>query len=72
MSDSIKYVIDESRIPKAWFNIAADSPKPLPPALHPGAQKPRGPDDLAPLFPVALIMREDSIQPGYLARPARY
>ncbi len=62
MSDSIKYVLDESRIPKVWYNLAADLPKPLPPALHPGTQKPLGPDDLAPLFPMALIMQEVSTE----------
>ena len=62
MSDSIKYVLDESRIPRVWYNLAADLPKPLPPALHPGTQKPLGPDDLAPLFPMALIMQEVSTE----------
>jgi tryptophan synthase beta chain len=62
MSDSIKYVLDESKIPKAWYNIAADLPKPLPPALHPGTQQPLGPDDLAPLFPMELIMQEVSTE----------
>jgi tryptophan synthase beta chain len=62
MSDTIKYVLDETRIPKTWYNLAADLPKPLPPALHPGTQKPLGPDDLAPLFPMALIMQEVSIE----------
>ena len=62
MSDSIKYVLDESRIPKVWYNLAADLPKPLPPVLHPGTQKPLGPDDLAPLFPMALIMQEVSTE----------
>jgi tryptophan synthase beta chain len=58
MSDPIKYVLDESRIPKFWYNLAADLPKPLPPVLHPGTHQPLGPDDLAPLFPMALIMQE--------------
>jgi tryptophan synthase beta chain len=62
MSDSIKYMLDESRIPKVWYNLAADLPKPLPPVLHPGTQKPLGPDDLAPLFPMALIMQEVSTE----------
>lgn len=62
MSDSIKYLLDESRIPKVWYNLAADLPKPLPPVLHPGTQKPLGPDDLAPLFPMALIMQEVSTE----------
>ncbi|HSD44450.1 MAG TPA: TrpB-like pyridoxal phosphate-dependent enzyme [Burkholderiales bacterium] len=58
MTDSVKYVLDESRIPKHWYNIQADLPKPLPPVLHPGTLKPLGPDDLAPLFPMELIIQE--------------
>ena len=55
MSDKIKYFLEESKMPKTWYNIAADLPKPLSPVLHPGTLKPIGPDDLAPLFPMALI-----------------
>jgi tryptophan synthase beta chain len=62
MTDSVKYVLDESRIPKHWYNLAADLPKPLPPVLHPGTLQPLGPDDLAPLFPMALIMQEVSTE----------
>ncbi|MBI2186907.1 MAG: TrpB-like pyridoxal phosphate-dependent enzyme [Acidobacteria bacterium] len=58
MSDSIKYVLDESRIPRQWYNLAADLPEPLPPVLHPGTLQPIGPADLAPLFPMALILQE--------------
>ena len=58
MSDTIKYVLDESRIPKAWYNIVADLPAPPPPVLHPGTLQPVGPDDLAPLFPMELIQQE--------------
>ena len=60
MSDIIKYLLPEDRIPRAWYNIAADLPSPLPPPLHPGTGKPIGPDDLAPLFPMALIAQEVS------------
>ncbi len=62
MSDSIKYMLDESCIPKVWYNLAADLPKPLPPVLHPGTHQPVGPGDLAPLFPMALIMQEVSTE----------
>ena len=62
MSDPIKYVLDETRIPKNWYNLAADLPKPLPPVLHPGTGQPIGPGDLAPLFPMALIMQEVSTE----------
>jgi len=62
MSDTVKFNLDESRIPKIWYNLAADLPKPLSPVLHPGTGQPIGPDDLAPLFPMALIMQEVSTE----------
>ena len=55
-----KFVLDESRIPRSWYNIAADLPVPPSPYLHPGTLEPIGPDDLAPLFPMALIGQEVS------------
>ena len=55
-----KFILGEERIPKSWYNLAADLPVPLPPVLHPGTMKPVGPDDLAPLFPMSLIMQEVS------------
>ena len=60
MSDKTKYLLEENKMPKTWYNIAADLPKPLSPVLHPGTLKPIGPDDLAPLFPMALIGQEVS------------
>ena len=62
MSDTLKYTLSEERIPKSWYNIASDLPAPLPPVLHPGTLKPVGPDDLAPLFPMALIGQEVSTE----------
>ncbi len=60
MTDSTKYLLDEGQIPKAWYNVAADLPEPPAPVLHPGTGQPIGPDDLAPLFPMALIGQEVS------------
>ena len=60
MSEQVKYVLDESRLPEAWYNIAADLQSPPPPVLHPGTGQPVGPDDLAPLFPMAIIGQEVS------------
>jgi tryptophan synthase beta chain len=57
-----KFVLDESRIPRAWYNIVADLPVPLFPVLHPATRQPIGPDDLAPLFPMALIGQEVSTE----------
>jgi tryptophan synthase beta chain len=60
MSEQTKYLLDESRLPEAWYNIAADLPVAPPPPLHPGTGLPIGPGDLAPLFPMSLIMQEVS------------
>ncbi len=62
MGESVKYQMSEERIPRAWYNIAADLPAPPPPVLHPGTGKPIGPDDLSPLFPMALIGQEVSTE----------
>ena len=62
MNDTVKYLLDETDMPKFWYNIAADLPSPLPAVLHPGTLQPIGPDDLAPLFPMALIMQEVSTE----------
>ena len=60
--DATKILLSEQEIPKAWYNIAADLPVPLPPVIHPGTKQPIGPADLAPLFPMALIMQEVSTE----------
>ncbi|MFO1189629.1 MAG: TrpB-like pyridoxal phosphate-dependent enzyme [Alphaproteobacteria bacterium] len=60
MTDSLKYLLAEKDIPTHWYNIVADLPEPPPPPLHPGTGQPLGPADLAPLFPMALIMQEVS------------
>jgi tryptophan synthase beta chain len=57
-SDSIKYLLSEDRIPRDWYNLIADLPSPPPPVLNPGTHQPVGPDDLAPLFPMSLILQE--------------
>ncbi len=49
-------------VPTHWYNLAADLPEPVPPHLHPGTREPLGPDDLAPLFPMALIAQEVSTE----------
>jgi tryptophan synthase beta chain len=58
MAETVKYLLDETRIPTTWYNLAADLPSLPPPPLHPGTKQPIGPDDLSPLFPMALIGQE--------------
>ena len=55
-----KFLLDEKEMPTSWYNILPDLPQPLPAVLHPGTGKPVTPDDLAPLFAMALIMQEFS------------
>jgi tryptophan synthase beta chain len=59
-SDRYKYLLDESRLPKAWYNINADLPVPPEPVLHPGTLEPVTPEFLNMLFPMNLIMQEVS------------
>jgi len=62
MADSVKFILDENEIPKAWYNIVSDLPEPPAPVMHPGTGQPVGPDDLAPLFTMAAIMQEVSAE----------
>jgi len=62
MSDPVKYLLDEEHLPRFWYNINADLPKPLDPVLHPGTQQPITPDDLAVIFPRAVIEQEMSTE----------
>lgn len=53
-----KITLPESDLPTHWYNIVPDLPTRPPPVLHPGTHEPVGPDDLAPLFPMDLILQE--------------
>ena len=68
MTMQTKILLDESEIPTRWYNVIPDLPSPPPPPLHPATLAPVGPDDLAPLFPMALIAQEVSSE-SYLDIP---
>ncbi len=57
-----KILLDEAQLPTHWYNIVPDLPTPPPPYLHPGTREPVGPEDLAPLFPEALVAQEMSTE----------
>jgi len=57
-----KIMLDESEMPTQWYNIVPDLPSPPPPPLNPGTHQPIGPEDLAPLFPMDLILQEVSTE----------
>src|SRR3954447_24729117 len=60
---TVKIVLDERDLPTHWYNIVPDLPSPPAPPLHPGTGQPLGPADLAPLFPMGIIMQEVSQEP---------
>ncbi len=63
-----KFLLDEERIPKAWYNVVADLPEPPAPPLNPATGQPAGPEDLAPIFPMGLLEQEMSPE-RYIAIP---
>jgi len=65
--EQLKFLLDEKEMPTAWYNIQADFDKPLPAPVDPVSGQPIGPDALAPLFPMDIIMQEASVGP-YAAR----
>src|SRR5689334_25146659 len=68
VTERTKITVDESGIPRQWYNMIPDLPAPPPPPLHPGTGQPVGPEDLAPLFPMELIRQEVATDP-YIAIP---
>src|SRR5947199_5629589 len=57
-----RFLLGEAEMPTHYYNISADLPVPLPPPLHPATREPVGPDALAPLFPMELILQEVSTE----------
>ncbi|HXZ75949.1 MAG TPA: TrpB-like pyridoxal-phosphate dependent enzyme, partial [Streptosporangiaceae bacterium] len=68
MDHQVKYLLQESELPRQWYNVIPDLPSTPPPPLHPGTREPVGPEALAPLFPMALIEQEVSPE-RYIAIP---
>src|SRR5215210_6696540 len=63
MSDATTFLLTEDRIPTHWVNVLPDLPgEPLPP-LNPQTGEPAGPEDLTPIFPMALIEQAVSSAP---------
>ena len=64
MGETLKFELSEQEIPAKWVNLLADLPgDPPPPPLSPATGEPIGPDDLAAIFPMALIEQEVSAEP---------
>ena len=56
-----KILLSESDLPRQWYNVQADLPKPMAPPLHPGTRQPIDPEALAPIFPMELIKQEATL-----------
>ena len=63
MTEQTKFLLEENELPTAWYNVQMDFATPLPPVIHPATGQPIGPDALAPLFPMDIIMQEASVGP---------
>src|SRR5512143_1203546 len=62
MSDQTKFILNETDLPRFWYNINADSPVPPTPVLRPDTLEPVTPDFLSVLFPMDLILQEVSTE----------
>ncbi len=62
MGETVKYLLPEERLPRAWYNLVADLPARPPPSLHPATGACLTADDLAPLFPASLIEQDASTE----------
>ena len=60
MGKKTKFLLNEKKMPKAWYNINPDLPAPMPPILNPQTKEPVTPDFLNVLFPMSLIMQDAS------------
>ena len=60
MSEQTRFILNESDLPKQWYNVLADSPVPPAPVLNPQTLEPITPEFLSVLFPMELIMQEIS------------
>ncbi len=62
-NETIKFNLGESDMPTSWYNILADLPFEIEPALNPETFEPIEPKDLLPIFPAAVIEQEISRKP---------
>lgn len=69
MEESKKYLLQESDIPRAWFNIIPSMPEKPAPMLHPGTMKPITSEDLYPLFSKEASDQELNVTDSWIEIP---
>src|SRR3989339_2259764 len=62
IDESTKILLPEKDMPRQWYNIIPDLPKPLNPTISPATGKPVSPEELGAIFPMGLILQEASAQ----------
>jgi len=62
MATQTRYLLNESDLPRYWYNVNADMPVPPAPVLNPMTMEPVTPDFLSVLFPMDLILQEVSTE----------
>ena len=62
MTTQTRYLLNESDLPRFWYNVNADMPVAPAPVLHPQSMEPVTPDFLSVLFPMDLILQEVSTE----------
>lgn|GEM_PF-4244282 len=70
--DVIKYTLNESQMPTAWYNIQADLPVPIPAVLNPGTRSPITGTDLEALFPCISEAATDAIAAVFYTKPSHH
>jgi tryptophan synthase beta chain len=68
MSNQTHFILNETDLPKNWYNVLADSPVPPAPVLNPITKEPITPEFLSVLFPMEIIQQEVSTE-RYIAIP---
>ena len=62
MSDQTRFTLNETDLPKNWYNVMADSPVPPTAVLNPITREPITPEFLSVLFPMEIIRQEVSTE----------
>lgn len=63
--EQVKVLLNESDMPKRWYNIQADMPTPLAPPFHPATMEIATPEQMHVIFPMALLEQEMSPAPYF-------
>lgn len=67
--ESKKYLLQESDIPTAWYNVVADMKNKPRPLINPATKQPMSAEDLYPLFSKAVSQQEMNVSDRWIEIP---